>query len=95
MKEKWLQFQIKTLEHHGYFPFQNYRKFIDFCIETNMEEWAKLEEFYMHNLILTDMNIWDPNSRLGDMQLMALASWVENEEIRVEEFKRLMRREEK
>ena len=51
-------------------------------------------EFYMHNIILTDMNQWDPNSRLGYMQLMALAYWVAHEEIRDEEVKRVMEKEE-
>ena len=47
----------------------------------------------MHSLVLIDINIWDPNSRLGDMQLMALASWISNEEARVEEEKKVMKRE--
>ena len=33
-----------------------------------------MAEFYLHNMALTDMNVWDPNSRLGDLQLMAMAS---------------------
>lgn len=49
----------------------------------------------MHNLILTNMNIWDPISRLGDMKLMTLANWVTNEEIRAEEVKRVMKMEER
>lgn len=50
-------------------------------------------EFYMHNLILIDMNFWDPNSRMGDVQLMVLASWLTHEEAGVEEVKRIMTRE--
>jgi len=49
-----------------------------------MEEKEKLVEFYIHNLTLTDMNIWDPNARLGDTQLMALVSWITHEEERFE-----------
>lgn len=45
-----------------------------------MADKAKMIEFYMHNLVLTNLNIWDPNPRMGDMQLMALASWMVNEE---------------
>lgn len=30
------------------------------------------------------MNIWEPNLYLGDAQLLALASWLRNEEIRGE-----------
>lgn len=47
----------------------------------------------MHNLTLTNMNIWDPNPKLGDMQLMALASWMTREEDRVEEVKKVMEKE--
>ena len=49
----------------------------------------------MHNLTVTNMNFWDPNSRLGDMQLMALGSWMTHEETIIEEVKRVMEKEEK
>lgn len=52
-------------------------------------------EFYMHNMILIDMKFWDHNSRLGDMQLMELASWLTHEEARAEEVNRVMTKEEK
>jgi len=44
-------------------------------------------------MILTDMKFWDPNSRMGDVELMELASWLTHEEARVEETKRVMNRE--
>lgn len=95
LKKQWLQFQIKTLAQYGSFPFQDYRQFIEFCNQTNMEDMEKLVEFYVHNLTLENMNFWDPNSRLGDMHLMALASWMTHEETRVEEVKKVMEKEEK
>lgn len=49
----------------------------------------------MHNLTLTKMNFWDPNVKLSDLQLMALASWMSHEEVRVEEVTKVMTREEK
>jgi len=49
----------------------------------------------MHNLTLTDINVLDPNAKLGDLQLMALASWMSHEEARAEEVKKVMAREEK
>ena len=49
----------------------------------------------MNNLVLIDLNIWDPNPRIRDMQLMALASWMVNEETRAQEMRRVMRRENK
>lgn len=52
-----------------------------------------MAKFYMHNLILTHMNHWDPNSRMGDVKLMALASQLTHEEVRDEEIKRVMGRE--
>ena len=39
-------------------------------------------EFYLHNMALTDMNVWDPNAELGDLQLMDLASWINHEKSR-------------
>jgi len=60
-----------------------------------MEDKAKVVEFYMHNFILTYLNFCDPNSILGDMQLMALTSWLTHEEERVEEMKKVMTIEEK
>ena len=50
-------------------------------------------EFYLHNMAFTDMNVWDPNAKLGDLQLMAMASWMNHEELRVAEIKRLMIKE--
>jgi len=51
-------------------------------------------ELYIHNMILTDMKFWDPYSILGDMQPMELASWLTYKEIRVEEVKRVMTKDE-
>jgi len=50
-------------------------------------------EFYLHNMALIDMNVWDPNSKLGDLQLMAMSSWMNHEELRTVEMKRLMIKE--
>ena len=50
-------------------------------------------EFYMHNMALIDMNGWDPNARLGDLQLMAMASWMNHEALRAIEIRRLMIKE--
>lgn len=40
--------------------------------------------------MLTNMNFLDFNSKIGDVQLMELASWLTHEEIRVEEVKKVM-----
>ena len=64
-------------------PFQDYKQFIDLCDQSSTEDKTKLVEFYLHNMALTDMNLWDPNARLGDLQLMAMASWMNYEEKRV------------
>lgn len=60
-----------------------------------MEDKTRLVGFYTHNLTLTNMNFMDPNARLGDTQLTALASWMTHEEVRDEEVKRVMEKEEK
>jgi len=50
------------------------------CDHSLAEDKAKLAEFDLHNMALTDMNLWDPNVMLGDLQLMAMASWMSHEE---------------
>jgi len=42
-------------------------------------------------MVLIDMNVWDPNARLGDLKLMAIASWMKHEDLRATEVKRLIR----
>ena len=50
-------------------------------------------EFYLHNMALTNMNVWGPNAKLGDLQLMALASSMNHEKLRAAEMKRILARE--
>jgi len=76
LKEKWLQFQIKTLAQRGTMPFQDYRQFIGIFDQSTLEDRAKLSKFYLHNMALTDLNVWDANAKLEDLQLIALASCV-------------------
>jgi len=56
------------------------------CDSSPAEDKAKLSQFYLHNLALLDMNLWDPNAALGDLQLMAMASWLSHEEKRAVEI---------
>jgi len=70
-------------------PFQDSRQFIDLCDQSTLEDRAKMSEFYLHNLVLTYLNVWDPNSKLRDLQLMALASWTNHEEARATNMKKL------
>ena len=63
-------------------PFQDYRQFMDLCNHILVEDKAKITQFYLHNMALIDMNLWDPNARLGDLQRMAMASWMSHEEKR-------------
>jgi len=39
------------------------------------------------------MNLWDPNTALGDLQFMAMASWLSHEEKRAVEIQKIMTRE--
>ena len=64
-----------------------------FCENSSVEDKAKLEEFYLHNLTLPNMNLWDPNATLGDVQLMTMASWLNHEEKRAAEIHNVMDRE--
>jgi len=66
---------------------------MDLCDHNSAEDKVKLEEFYLHNMSLADMNLWDPNVVLGDLQLKAMASWMSHEEKRAIEIKILMAKE--
>lgn len=48
-------------------PFPRLQKFIEFCHRSSVEERARMVEFYMHNIILTYNNFWEPNCRMGDV----------------------------
>ena len=74
-------------------PFQDYRQFMDLFDHSTSKDKAKMAKFYIHNMAITYMNVWDPNARLGDLQLMAIASWMNHEELRVVEIRRLMIKE--
>jgi len=71
-------------------PFHEYRQFIELCDKSSLEDKAKISKFYLHNFSLTDLNVWDPNAKLGDLQLMTLASWMGHEKARAEEVKRIV-----
>ena len=93
LKEKWLQFQIKNLAQRGTMSFQDYRQFIDLRDQSTLEDRAKMSEFYLHNMALRDLNVWDTNAKLGDLQLMALASIINHEEARAAKMKKILARE--
>jgi len=61
-------------------PFQYCKHFIELYDQSTLEDKSKIYEFYLHNLALTDLNVWDPNPKMGDLQLMSLASWMSHEE---------------
>ena len=81
------------MAQRGAIPFQNYHQFMALCDSSSAEDKAKLSEFYLHNLALPNMNLWDPNAALGDVQLMAMASWLNHEEKRAAEIRDIMNRE--
>ena len=85
LKDQWLQFQINTLAQRGITLFQHYHQFSTLCGSSPSEDRTKLAEFYLHNFTLPDMNAWDPNMVLGDVQLMAMASWMSHDDKRAAE----------
>lgn len=93
LKDQWLQFQIKTLAQRGTIPFQDYGQFMHLCDHSSAEDKEKLIEFYLYNMALTEMNLWDPNAALGDFQLMAMESWMNHEEKRAVEIQEMMEKE--
>ena len=80
LKDQWLQFQINTLAQRGISQIQDPQQFSELCSTSSSEDKAKLAEFYLHNLALPNEVSWDPNTALGDMQLMAFASWLNHED---------------
>ena len=93
LKDQWLQFQINTLAQRGISQIQSPQQFYELCSTSSSEDKAKLAEFYLHNLALPNEVSWDPNTALGDMQLMAFASWLNHEDQRAAEEKSVMNRE--
>jgi len=73
--------------------FQDYRQFINLCDYITLEDGPKMVELYLHNMALTNMNVWGPNAKLGDLQLMALGSWVNHEDSRAVEMTKMLTRE--
>lgn len=63
LKDQWMQFQIKTLAQHGTMPFKDYKQFVDLCDKSSHKY----------------MNVWDPNTKLGYLYFMAIASWMNHE----------------
>jgi len=63
------------------------------CDSSSAEDKAKITKFYLHNLVLPNMNLWDVNIAFGNLQLMAMASWLSHEEKRVTEIWNVMDRE--
>ena len=90
LKDQWLQFQINILAQKGITPFQNCHQFAALCGSSSSEDRAKLSEFYLHNFALPDMNAWDPNTVIGDVQLMAMAFWMSHEEERAAEVRSII-----
>ena len=74
------------MDQRGTIPFQNYNQFMHLCDSSSAEDKAKLAELYLQNLALPNMNLWDPNTTLGDLQLMAMAPWLSHEEKRAVEI---------
>ena len=66
---------------------------MDLCDQSTSEDKANMAEFYLHNMALTDLNVWDPNAKLGDLQLMAMASWMNHEVLMATEMKILLIKE--
>ena len=93
LKDHWLQFQINTLAQRGISQIQDPQQFSELCSTSSSEDKAKLAEFYLHNLALPNVVSWDPNTALGDMKLMAFASWLNHEDQRAAETKSVMNRE--
>jgi len=74
-------------------PFQDYRQFIDLYDQSTLEDRANIYEFYLHNMALIDMNVWDPSVKIGDLHLMDFSSWMNHEDAMATEMKQILARE--
>ena len=45
---------------------------MNFYKQANMADQENMVEFYVHNPVLKNLDTWDPNLIMGDMNLMAL-----------------------
>lgn len=81
------------MAQRGISQIQNPQQLSELCSTSSSEDKAKLAEFYLHNLALPNEVSWDPNIALGDMRLMAFASWLNHEDQRAAEAKSVMNRE--
>ena len=50
---------------------------VDFSI-SNDEEQDFFCELYMHNMVMTDYEDWDPNPHVGEVQLREFTSFMRN-----------------
>ena len=74
--------------------FQDYRQFIELCDKSTLEDKVNIYEFYLNNFALENLNVWDPNAKLGDLQLMALTSWMSHKEATTKKVKIFVETEE-
>ena len=81
------------MAQRGITPFQNYDQFAALCGSISLEDRAKLSDFYLHNFALPNMNAWDRNIVIGDVQIMAMASWMSHEEKRAVDVRNIIGRE--
>ena len=81
------------MAQRGIMPLQDYRQIMDLCDQSTFEDKAKMAEFYLQNMALTNLNVWDPNAKLGDLQLIAMETWMNHEELRAIEMKILLIKE--
>ena len=93
LRDQWLQYQINALAQRGISQLQDPQQFTALCNSSSSKDKAKLSEFYLHNLALPNVTTWDPNTVVGDMQLMSFSSWLNHEEKRATEVKEVTDRE--
>ena len=63
-----------------------------FYKQSNVDDQENMAYFYVHNFVLTNLEIWDPTPIMGDIKSMVLASWMVNEDNRAKEIWKVMER---
>ena len=65
-----------TMGYHDHIETED--QFIAAFSWSNEEEQDFLCELYMHNLVMTDYEEWDPNLHVGEVQLREFMSFMRN-----------------
>ena len=78
LKDKLISFRLLTVTMGYIEEIKTDGQFITTFSRSDNEEHDFLCELYMHNLIMVDYESWDPNHRVGELQLSVFIPFIRN-----------------